>query len=251
MHVHLPKPLHGWRAFVGEVGIIVLGVLIALGFEQLVDALQWRGRIRRAEAAMRLELAEDNGPQAYGRLLIGGCLNDQIARIRDGAGSAPPEQLRQWAAAYSPPFGTWDSEAWKAVIASDIGSHLGSERLIAWSSPYRMLPFLTDQNERETELVMQLRDVLPSSGELSASDLRSLRHTAGQLLLFNRRFMTASKLLLKRTRGLGAPVPVQLQRELISDARAIYGSCVTVPDLSAAPRAQRLTSVLKSAPLSQ
>ena len=30
MHIHLPKPLHGWRAFVGEVSIIVLGVLIAL-----------------------------------------------------------------------------------------------------------------------------------------------------------------------------------------------------------------------------
>jgi hypothetical protein len=30
MHFHLPKPLHGWRAFAGEVGIIVVGVLIAL-----------------------------------------------------------------------------------------------------------------------------------------------------------------------------------------------------------------------------
>ena len=28
MHFHLPKPLHGWRAFAGEVGIIVIGVLI-------------------------------------------------------------------------------------------------------------------------------------------------------------------------------------------------------------------------------
>jgi len=26
MHVHLPKSLHGWRAFAGEVGIIVMGV---------------------------------------------------------------------------------------------------------------------------------------------------------------------------------------------------------------------------------
>ena len=33
MHFHLPKPLHGWREFVGEVAIIVLGVLIALGAE--------------------------------------------------------------------------------------------------------------------------------------------------------------------------------------------------------------------------
>ena len=31
MHVHLPKPIRGWRAFVGEVGIIAHGVLIALG----------------------------------------------------------------------------------------------------------------------------------------------------------------------------------------------------------------------------
>jgi len=31
MHFHLPKPLHGWREFAGEVGIIVIGVLIVLG----------------------------------------------------------------------------------------------------------------------------------------------------------------------------------------------------------------------------
>ena len=37
MHVRLPKPLHGWREFAGEVGIIVLGVLIALTFGQLVE----------------------------------------------------------------------------------------------------------------------------------------------------------------------------------------------------------------------
>jgi hypothetical protein len=37
MHFHLPKPLHGWREFVGEVGIIVLGVLIALAAEQVVQ----------------------------------------------------------------------------------------------------------------------------------------------------------------------------------------------------------------------
>jgi hypothetical protein len=33
MHFRLPKPLHGWREFVGEVGIIVIGVRIALGAE--------------------------------------------------------------------------------------------------------------------------------------------------------------------------------------------------------------------------
>ena len=46
MHFHLPKPLHGWREFTGEVGIIVIGVLIALGAESVVQDLQTRADAR-------------------------------------------------------------------------------------------------------------------------------------------------------------------------------------------------------------
>lgn len=55
MHIHLPKPLHGWRAFIGEVGIIVLGVLIALGAEQLVEALHWRAEMNGERQALYSE----------------------------------------------------------------------------------------------------------------------------------------------------------------------------------------------------
>lgn len=85
MKIKLPKPLHGWREFFGEVGIIVLGVLIALGAQQLVEDVNARIEMRRAEAAMRLELAENNGPQAYARVLIASCLDRQLVRIRDQA----------------------------------------------------------------------------------------------------------------------------------------------------------------------
>lgn len=44
MHVHVPKPLHGWRAFAGEVGVVVLGVLIALGAQQLAEWVHWKGK---------------------------------------------------------------------------------------------------------------------------------------------------------------------------------------------------------------
>jgi len=33
MDIHKPKPWHGWREFLKEYGIIVLGVLTALGLE--------------------------------------------------------------------------------------------------------------------------------------------------------------------------------------------------------------------------
>src|SRR6476661_7408615 len=59
MHVHLPKPLHGWRSFVGEVGIIVIGVLIALAFEQAVQAARDRRAAAEARANVREEIATD------------------------------------------------------------------------------------------------------------------------------------------------------------------------------------------------
>jgi hypothetical protein len=59
MHFHLPKPLHGWRAFVGEVGIIVVGVLIALGAEQVVENLHERDDVAQIRGALRGELADD------------------------------------------------------------------------------------------------------------------------------------------------------------------------------------------------
>ena len=50
MRVHLPKPLHGWREFAGEVGIIVLGVLIALGFGQIAEDL---GYLTKADSTRK------------------------------------------------------------------------------------------------------------------------------------------------------------------------------------------------------
>ena len=52
MHFHLPKPLHGWREFAGEVGIIVIGVLIALGAEQVVEAVHWRDQLKAERQAL-------------------------------------------------------------------------------------------------------------------------------------------------------------------------------------------------------
>ena len=59
MHLHLPKPLHGWREFAGEVGIIVIGVLIALGAEQLVEDWRWHQRVAVVRQSLMGELGND------------------------------------------------------------------------------------------------------------------------------------------------------------------------------------------------
>jgi hypothetical protein len=61
MHFHLPKPLHGWREFIGEVGIIVVGVLIALAAEQVVEDLRWQREVGNFRAAVDHELGRNLG----------------------------------------------------------------------------------------------------------------------------------------------------------------------------------------------
>src|SRR5690349_12397970 len=54
MRIRLPKPLHGWRAFTGEVGVIVLGVLLALAAQELaqyVSARQDAAELRQSMIA--------------------------------------------------------------------------------------------------------------------------------------------------------------------------------------------------------
>lgn len=59
MHFHLPKQLHGWRDFLKEVGIIVIGVLIALSAEQVVTWSHDRHLAQQARADIQAELRED------------------------------------------------------------------------------------------------------------------------------------------------------------------------------------------------
>ena len=85
MHFHLPKPLHGWREFAGEVGVIVLGVVIALGLEQAVESWHWHDRVDHAVAALGFEVAETLG-QGQERLNVARCVDrrlDELASIVD------------------------------------------------------------------------------------------------------------------------------------------------------------------------
>ena len=61
MHFHLPRPPHGWDAVAWEVGVVVLGVLIALGAQQIMQDFSDRQRVERASVALRQEFAGHDG----------------------------------------------------------------------------------------------------------------------------------------------------------------------------------------------
>jgi hypothetical protein len=80
MHFHLPKPLHGWREFVGEVGIIVIGVLIALGAEQVVETLHWRHEVSLFRNSVDHEIANNLGTYVY-RMRENACVDARLHEL--------------------------------------------------------------------------------------------------------------------------------------------------------------------------
>jgi len=57
-HIHVPKPLHGWKAFCNEIAVIVIGVLIALALEALVEWAHWQHKAEDGEVRLKVELQQ-------------------------------------------------------------------------------------------------------------------------------------------------------------------------------------------------
>jgi hypothetical protein len=123
MHFHLPKPLHGWREFVGEVGIIVIGVLIALGAEAVVQNRQWHDKVAAAKESIDSEL---NTQLDYSEEVM--ALSRCAPQFVDALESAI---LRHDSRAIGklhdtqPPFvpRPWRSTAWQAAMSTEVADH--------------------------------------------------------------------------------------------------------------------------------
>ncbi len=78
----LPTPIHGWRVLAGEMGVIVVSVLIALGAQQWVEQREWSQRAASAEAAIKDELGS-TAMMGHERLMIQPCLQGKIRELAD------------------------------------------------------------------------------------------------------------------------------------------------------------------------
>jgi len=157
MHYHLPKPLHGWRAFVGEVGIIVLGVLIALGAEQLVEDLHWRSEVAELRDAMRSELSIDRA-RVEQNLAQDRCIIARLDAIDRWASTAPATSR---IAKPDRPF-LWNnhSSTWDIAKTSPAATHLSLSEQLKYAGAYDTMAneqrYLFGEQESWTELAASL-----------------------------------------------------------------------------------------------
>jgi hypothetical protein len=152
MHFRLPKPLHGWRSFVGEVGIIVLGVLIALGAEQLVEAAHQRQEATQADEIIRGELAYNLG-RLQSRTQIKSCIDARISQIEqllDQAATQPALKPPIWIG--RPQYWTLQNSRWEAESQAGHAALIDRQKLGEYGLLYALM------RDTENEMMSEQTD---------------------------------------------------------------------------------------------
>ncbi|HEX4738674.1 MAG TPA: hypothetical protein VH331_14045 [Allosphingosinicella sp.] len=156
MHFHLPKPLHGWRAFIGEVGVITIGVLIALGLEQIVQTVHERRVAHEARDAIDLEIAGVLG-DLQKRAATEGCIARRLTELdrfvaAATVGHAPP---LLWIA--RPQVWTIETSVWNSASQAGRTALFAPQDQSDYADLYASLEVIGQIEGREQELWAQLR----------------------------------------------------------------------------------------------
>jgi hypothetical protein len=136
MNFHVPKPLHGWREFAGEVGIIVIGVLIALGAQQIVQDFQQRSDASEARLAVRGEL-EVNMSRLASRAAQKHCVEQRMEEIQallDKAANNPSIATPGWIG--RPQYWSMQTVRWDAIAQSGRAALLPADDLADYGALY-------------------------------------------------------------------------------------------------------------------
>jgi hypothetical protein len=203
LEIHKPKPVHSWRELLTEIGVVVIGVSIALAAEQTVEWLHWRNQVTEARKVLASEIAYDMRIAIW-RMRTANCVErrlDELAAIVDTAaktGSLPPVgdiAVPQRAYYRS---GTWDS-----VVASQTAMHFPGQQLVDITLVYTIITTLGARAVEEGAAWQSLYAMVGPGRRLDAASEARLRESLSQARTLNRLVAAASNSIAVRANTLG------------------------------------------------
>jgi hypothetical protein len=242
MHFRLPKPLHGWREFAGEVGIIVVGVLIALAAEQLVEEWRWERQASQADRAFKSELLYAAG-NSYERLAVQPCLQGRLralaAQLNGSSGQwhAMPETFRGAGrfytnvlpVVYRPPVRPVVSDAWRNALGDGTINHLDAERAQYLSSAYEELGSFGQYQAEEASMATRISP-LSADRPMDQRTRIEMLQTLAQLDRLNELMVTTANGLISAIHdsklGITDGEIQRIRRDTVALQRSYRGTCV-------------------------
>jgi hypothetical protein len=210
MHFHLPKPLHGWREFFGEVGIIVVGVLLALGAEQVVESLHWRHQAAEERAVLGQEV-QANLSAIQIRLVQEPCIVrrlDQVAIVLQRAKAHLPLGLIGEVGIPIPAGGS--KGTWNIAVGGQVLAHMPQEEQGNYSNAFANFENWDQLRADERNAWVGLAMLNGATG-LSDAEYATLRHSYEQARAADLRIMNVGPYVLHNANaGQAVPAPQSL-----------------------------------------
>ena len=179
------QPAKGWRAFAGEVGVIVLGVLLALGAQQAAEAFNERREAAETRAALTTEIQESLGTLEL-RRAAQPCIDKRLKELRG--------LVDEWGRTGSYKTPRWVSQAtWFAIYTQrfDAAESAGRLALLPAEEQYQigsihsaLEAFRNVQNQEIGEWAT-LRMLQSGADALSVSDRTAIRDALQQASTLN------------------------------------------------------------------
>jgi hypothetical protein len=226
-----PKPWHDWRNDGRELAIVVIGVLIALLAQEVVQDWEWKAKVAAAERAMRHEMLWDNGPQLYQRAAMHPCAVQRLDAIRAAVEAGKSRgQVMALIDSYWAPYFSYDTIPRDAANTSDVASHMPADTMDLYAIVYTQMAPMTRNSEREVSDLAQLQALSRSGGALTPAERDKVVSAVEALRGDDRLMWLVSGWTIPKLRELG-PLDADRAREMLADARDHYRDCVKPPPL--------------------
>jgi len=223
MRIRIPTPLKGWRVFAGEVGTILVGVLLALGAQELVQSLHWKRAVKETRKALDAELARDLAAFDY-RFDQRPCIAErlsELSRWAESHRSGTPIRLKK---DIQPPPGFATRSAVWEVTDGEIATRIPLQAKMNYAALYDSMKTFSERTDEEAEqwftlLKFQNSRQLPEADLQTAETAIRLLGAANELLVGFRIAIDkpAKELKIAPDKGIEAksgPIVAMWNREL-------------------------------------
>ena len=244
-------PPQGWRALAWEIGVVVIGVLLALAAQQLVDQLYWEGQAAKARHNIEEELLEHER-DLYDRLAVTPCLKQQLrllaGRLQTNSGSwtAAPMVVypssdatvadKVTPTAYRAPTRLWIDEAYKTAQSTGALNHLPDALVAEYAGIYRRSRRSIEIQDIEEAAANEL-SVLAVDGRITSETRPRLFAALARADYASSYMETSLKSQIPMLAKVLDRVPIERRRKSVEEAvasqRQFRGTCVKLLRLRA------------------
>jgi hypothetical protein len=195
------RPPHGWNAVAWELGIVTVGVLLALGTQEAAQGLHWRSEVKETRSALDAELSRDLAAFNY-RLDESACIMARMAELQKwGESFRSGKSLQLKHPIINTPGFAIRTEVWD-LIDSDIASRIPLKDRLNYSGLYSGMKSFTDNRKEEDEAWQTLMEYQDSK-TLNEADIRKITFAAGGLSAASQYLPSWQTTIKRQARELG------------------------------------------------